>query len=628
VDHLSLNLIQDFDGRKLPWVRFTNSGMNLLESPFVKGSLGEEEVNMERVSVKAFWEAVEQRLAECSPDELRAILRAMAQETSAGERQRFLDQLQLVEEATPAAQGALQQEELLADIDDFLHEFHAAMKRADDWEERYEWGRYDEEDSLGPYAEFVGPLAGLFDQIEATFDYGNLTLARAAYEKLFGVFGLEDDYGRGIGAEDLESVDMAEARSRYLRAVYEAEPSNRRPQVLFVQMRQAQGWLSSPRPTLEDVIQISPRPLPDQVQFLSDWIAFLRKQTGRDADTWLREATRLSQGTPGLEELARAEGKQRPRAYLDWFAALEREGKHREMLAAAQEALQSLPGQLPIRAAVADYLCAAATRLKDAEALRAGRWEAFVAKPTLVRLLDLWDVAPTREERTWQMQQAAQRVKDYLARSPRGLMEAWEDDLERPGWSDKSVLAHAYLLAEDWDAAHQLAADEPVLGWSGSGNAQGLVVSCFLVGMSGKLPGQLSPNLTQLWQWGLQNSIGFAFGGGADQAEASLAQQLERIYAECLPRGMLLSHDKQVEFLSWCLEVARLRVNAIVSNQHRGSYDKAAVLMIGCAEMLRLWGRDQEAAAMLEDVSRSFPRHRAFQAELKAAVQRMGRSLQ
>ncbi len=106
-----------------------------------------------------------------------------------------------------------------------------------------------------------------------------------------------------------------------------------------------------------------------------------------------------------------------------------------------------------------------------------------------------------------------------------------------------------------------------------------------------------------------------------------MVQRLERIYGECLPK-VPLSQDKQAEFLSWCLEVAKLRVNAIVSNQHRGSYDKAAVLIAGCAEMLRLWGRDQEAEAILDDVRRGFPRHRAFQAELKAAVQLMGRSLQ
>jgi hypothetical protein len=94
---------------------------------------------------------------------------------------------------------------------------------------------------------------------------------------------------------------------------------------------------------------------------------------------------------------------------------------------------------------------------------------------------------------------------------------------------------------------------------------------------------------------GLQNSIGFA--GGANHAEASLVTRLESIYVECLSR-LPLSPGKQVELLSWCLEIAKLWINSIVSNQHRVSYDKAAVLIAGCTEVLRLGRKDQEAEAM------------------------------
>ena len=76
--------------------------------------------------------------------------------------------------------------------------------------------------------------------------------------------------------------------------------------------------------------------------------------------------------------------------------------------------------------------------------------------------------------------------------------------------------------------------------------------------------------------------------------------------------------------LTWCLDVAQRRIDAIVSNQHRGSYDKAALLLASCTEVLRLLGKAQEARALLDDVRQQFRRHRAFQAELQAAVQRMG----
>ena len=583
----------------------------------------------EKLALKGFWETVEQRLAACSADALRAILRAMAHETLPSERQAFLDQLQPEAASAARVQGVAGQEELLTDIADRTEELQAEREGAETWEERYGWDGDDEEDSLGPYADFVEPLTALFDRTEAAFDYGDVTVARAAYHKLFDVLALEDDYGRGVRAEHLPDVDVGEARARYLRAVYDTEALTHRPQALFEQMTLTRSWLTQPRPMLDDVIQIYPKPLPDSEQFFPDWMAFLRTQPGSDADAWLRESIRLSQGTQGLAALARTEGMQHPRAYVDWCAALEREAKHQEVLATAQEALRTLPEQIPIRAAVADFLCAAATLLHDMEALQAGRWEAFMAQPTLARLLDVWEAAPPGLERTRQMHQAAHHVQDVLAHPPRQqALEAWEDDLERPAWPDTSVLAHAYLLAADWEAAHQLAADAQVLGWSSRSHAQGLVVSCFLVRLSGRLPGALPPNLVQLWQWGLQNSAGFGAWHRGDAGETGLLARLQRAYAECLSMTSFLRADAQAETLAWCLDIAQRRINAIVSNQHRGSYDRAAVLLAACAETLQLRGNDREAHALLDEVRQQFPRHRAFQTEVKAAVQRMEHGLE
>src|SRR5215471_8390183 len=311
------------------------------------------------LSLQAFWDAVEQRLTACSAEELRAIVRALAQATPPPQRQAFLDTLQsvvvtaAVVEHEPAAEG------LLADIDALTDELQEALDEADEWDE------YDEEDSLGPYEEFVEPLTVLFDRAAVACDAGNMAHARTAYHNLFEVLSLEDDYGRGVRAEDLQDVDMGEARARYLRAVYDTEPSTHRPTALFDAMLEARSWLSGSRPMCNDIIQIAPQPLSDQEQFWRDWIALLRTQSGSDADAWLREAVRLSQGTSGLETLARSEGVQRPRAYLDWCTALEAEGNQQAVLAAAQEALRALPEPLPIRAAVADYLSAAALRLHD-----------------------------------------------------------------------------------------------------------------------------------------------------------------------------------------------------------------------------------------------------------------------
>jgi hypothetical protein len=571
----------------------------------------------QQLSLKAFWDAIEQRLAVCSAEELRAVVRALARATPAKARQAFLHTMQLMAETTPVVPPVPTPEELLVDIAALADELQAATEAAEGWDE------YHEEDSLGPYVEFVAPLTALFDRAAVAFAAGNMTLARTAYHNLLATLTYEDDYGRGVRAEHLPDVAVNEACARYLRAVYETESPAQRPSGLFAAMLQVCTWLSDTRPMLDDIIQISSQVLPDQEQFCLDWIAFLHTQSEPEADAWLREAVRLSQGTAGLETLARTEGVQRPRAYLDWCAALAAEGNQHAVLAAAHEALQTLPRPLPIRAAVADYLCTAATHLHDNTALRLGRWEAFVAKPTLARLLDVWEVTPAGAERTRQMSQAAQHIQNTLSNPPDQVASVWADAIERPVWPDKSVLAHAYLFAGDWDAAYRLAVPEQVLGWSSSHNTQGLVVSCCLVQMSRILPGQLPPNLAQLWHWELQNSTGFVSWYGADAGEASLLVRLQHAYTECLPE-VSLTRDQQAAFLAWCLDVVRRRVDAIVSNQHRGSYDRAALLLASCTEVLRLLGKAQEARALLGDIRQQFRQHRAFQAELQAAVQRMG----
>ena len=570
--------------------------------------------------LKTFWEAVEQRLADRSADGLRTILRAMAWETPPLDRHAFLEKLERSEAATLAAQQAIQQEDLLVDIDDLVRELETAMEDGDSWEERFEWGEYyDEEDSLGPYEKLVEPLAELFDRVEAAFDCGNLTLARTAYRKLFEVLDTEDDYGRGVRASDLTGVDASEAGARYLRAVYETEPPGYRPQTMFEQMQQVRSWLTRSRPMLADLIQISPRALPNREQFLVDWIAFLRTQSGTDADAWLREAVRLSQGTRGLEALALAEGQSHPRAYLDWFTALEQEGNHREILIAAQKALQTIPAGLPIRAAVADHLCAAAVQLAEMETLTAGRWEAFLAKPTFPRLLDLWDVGAAGQVRMALIQQAVRHVREYLAHPPDHPAAGWpgNDALEEPAWVDHSVLAHACLLAGDFEAARQLATGQNVLGWSSRSSSQGLVVAFLLALLASKTPDTLPANLAQIWQWGLENSTEFRFGG-----DPPVCQRLEVAYTERLSEASV-PLDRQKGFLVWCLDVAQQWVNAIVSNQYRKSYGKAAVLTAACAETLRSQGSKKEATALVNGIRDHFPRHRAFQAKLETALRRM-----
>ncbi len=358
----------------------------------------------EAILLKRFFEAVEERLSACSAEQLRSILRNLAAEVAPKDRPGFLEALVPSEDASDLVQDALRQDALLADIDDLVAELREEMDSAEDAYDRYGYGygdSWDDEDSLGPYESFVAPLVGLFDRTAGVFDCGQVSLARDAYHRLFDALTLEDDYGREVRASDLPETDIQGSRSRYLRALYETEDPARRPERLFAQMLELGNRLGmgSEPILLEDLIRASDRPLPDRKPFLRAWIAFLRQQKGPAADRWLREAIRLLEGTKGLEAFARQEGKAHPRAYLDWLAALKAQGKPAQVVAAARESLRTLPADRPIRAAVADHLCEAAGTLGDSRTVQEGRWEAFRARPSLGRLLDLREATPELKRR-------------------------------------------------------------------------------------------------------------------------------------------------------------------------------------------------------------------------------------
>jgi soluble cytochrome b562 len=568
-----------------------------------------------KLPLKTFWDTVEQRLLSCSTDELRAILRVLARDVPPSERHAFLDRLQPAAGTEGLALEAIQQDDLLADIADLAQELQNEMESP-----QSEWEEWDDEDNLGPYAPFVDSLSILFDRTDAVFDQGNLSLARAAYRKLFDALALEDDYGRGVKPDHLDDVDCHDARARYLCAVYETEPPARRATVLLEQFQDAPTREYSGRPSLQQLLDVAPRPLSDFATFLSDWIALLRQDDGYETDAWLREAIRLAHGTAGLAELARREGQQRPRAFLDWCTALAEEGAPAEALAAAQEALRVLPEALPIRAVIADQLCAAAARLDQPETVQAGRWQAFLAKPTLLRLLDLWEATPP-PARVGRMQQAVEHLRVGLTHPPAyGPNDHWHDDeLETPVRVSETTVVHACLLAGDWSAAHQLGSEGKLLGWSSNTNPQGLVVVALLMLLAGKLPAALPANLRQLWVQCLENSFAFGQWKATSDEAVSPLQRLDQLYAERLAQATL-DHEQQAQFLNWCLEVAKQRTDTIVGGQHRGSYDKAATLISACAEVLRLRGERQEASALLTEVRNRFSRHRAFHRELSLAL--------
>jgi hypothetical protein len=230
------------------------------------------------------------------------------------------------------------------------------------------------------------------------------------------------------------------------------------------------------------------------------------------------------------------------------------------------------------------------------------------------------------------MRRAAARVKASIAHPPKleaiDFVDEFEQgkiyDAEEAAWPDKSLLAHAYLLAAEWTEAHRLADRQKVLGGSHGDNPQGLVLTFFLVMLSGKRGAALPFDVAALWKQAQDYSVDVGFG--ADKDERALLKRLQHVYARGIAEASLFPRQ-QKQFLIWCISVAKRRVNAIVGDQHRNSYGKAATLILACAEVLRSRGKHKDAYVLVNEVRNQFPNHRAFLPLLDNAAGRMKRNL-
>ncbi len=151
----------------------------------------------DKISIKWFMETVEEKLDSFTVMQLRLILTDMALQTPSAERQEFLDKLVPPEDETVEERRTVYQENLLNDIQDFLQELGDMIEEGvEEYYEEHHWGDWhDDEDASAPYEDYVDDMENLLDRTNTVFDNGNLELARDAYNKLFTVFKMEDDYG-------------------------------------------------------------------------------------------------------------------------------------------------------------------------------------------------------------------------------------------------------------------------------------------------------------------------------------------------------------------------------------------------------------------------------------------------
>ncbi len=545
----------------------------------------------ENIGLGPFLKEVEKRIDDLSKEEIKAILLIKAKTLKPAERESFLAELN----PKKKAEVVIDEETLLTDIDDFV-------KRIEDGKYSTGWGWNDEIHDEREWGDesWVEEMDELFDRVGEIFLSGNMKLASLAYGKLLKAFHLSEETGHFPGqlsATEMVETDLNEARTRYLRALYETINKKERANIIFKEIDDLRyiGSSDFDLKTIEDALPNKPD---DWGQFLVDLKEIILKNVITQKDSsWgyeknfdmLCSIIFELEGIEGLSKLAREHGNKLHKAYLVWISKLQGAGKDREAVEAYQQSLKVIPTQTRIRAEISDLAARSAMKVKDENMVFEMHKEAFFSSPDIGRLLSLRESA---------MSLSRLKVMEEVV----GFLEKHQGKQSFINDSEK-LLVQAYILTEDYEKMWDVASKGKPLGWSGANSSQATAIPFLMVSSVRGMSLKSNSAIIKIWR------------GREDYEDEDNKRFKEIVEKDILSKDIL--GEERIKQIKWACSAVEKRVDAIVSNKYRGSYDKAALLLVGCVEALTLLDRYTEAQTLFDRIKARYNRHSAFQQEIR-----------
>lgn len=545
----------------------------------------------EKMGLGPFLKEVEKQIDGLSKEELKAILLMKAKNLKPTEREFFLAELSPEKKAEVAADD----DTLLTDIDYFV-------KRVEDGEYSHGWGWDDEIHDEREWGDesWADEMDELFDRTDEVFLSGDIKLACQAYGKLLKAFHMGEETGHFPGqlsSTEMVETDLNEARSRYLRALYETTHKKERAKIIFDEIEDLKyiGFSDFDLNTIRDALSTKPE---EWEEFLEDFKEILRKTVITQNDSsWgyeknfvmLCELIFETDGIDGLARFAKEYGNRVHKSYLVWIKKLQETGKDNEAIEAYKKGLEVIPPQSRIRAEISDLAAQSAKKVKDENMVFELQKDAFFSSPDIGRLLSLRESAK-RLGRINVMEEILGFLEKYYEK------KSSISNLEK-------LLVQAYILNEDYEKMWDLAKKAKPLGWSGYNSSQAVAVPFLLISSIRGKPLKLNSSVLKIWK---------GKEGYADDEDKRFKKIVEE---DILTRD--ISEEERIKQMKWASSSVEKRVDAIVSNKYRGSYDKAALLLVACVEALNLLGMTAEAQTFFDKIKYRYTHYSAFQREIK-----------
>ncbi|MCP4404148.1 MAG: FAD-dependent thymidylate synthase, partial [bacterium] len=414
----------------------------------------------------------------------------------------------------------------------------------------------------------------------------------------------EEEFVSAYGFTEYEiKIDWRETRSRYCRCVYETASSEQRvPEMLLAmqvtanQFEQSYVPSEGKYPLLQDVIDAAAGELAEREAFLSAWRNALGRYENTRAQVLFLEAVELAEEIEGVAREVRRLCM--PLGYLYWLDLLKGRQAWPEICEIAQEALENMPGG-ELRSQAAKVLNSAGAETGNQDLMLQGVREALYSSPDSMSLSKLIEEACRQNVRDEELEQALERLND----------------------SEQAVQlkVRILLMLGRLDEAFCLVDTEKSLGWSSSYGNPG--VGLFFGGLLTALTGANAQGTTI--QALLSRYAGSASSYAYYSPDSSASESGSVILRE-IRQGLQTISMEEDETRKWTVVAHKMgggRIDAIVSNKHRKSYNRAADVLGALMECELLNEREHEARLLLDTYrNQKYKRYSAFRAELKTVM--------
>jgi len=560
-----------------------------------------------KIALKPYLDSIAGYCDTLSNQELTDIIIGLAKDVPTSGRVEFLKKMESYlpgrRRAVMAEVGPVEQ--ILDGIEALRESIEERITSIEDgtyWDDSGGWGDdeyYDDDpDYIGD--DHVEELESFFDDAESLFMADRLEHARKVYGALFGLI---NDIKEDAYFSRSPERDIRESRARYCRCVYETSEPDKRLDEFVAAMEvdvldpYSENEYNEEYPMMQDVIDAKPGEMEDMESFLPAWKKVLTaKGTKCRPAVLLLETVNRLEGISGVSRLAKKWKNTQPHGYLFWLNILKKQNDQKGIIRVSTEGLKGLK-EGRSRERVAEFMVDAAEELNDAKHLLLGKRERFFSYMSDQNLLDLVGEATKQNARDREIDAV---INFFKAR--KSLDE------------EKGLYIKALLMSGELSTTVSMVKNEKSVGWS-YGSSAGVVFGSVLSVLAGH--SEKSGAIKTLLK-GYANSL------SVYSERFSIDEATSTYFYDEIIKGLKQKKNTKSqadESLSWAEKIGKKRIDHIVSNKHRGAYERAAQVLGCLAEAHIAMGEKSKAARIMRKYyNEKYSRFSAFRREVKAVV--------